>query len=58
MAVPKQKISKARTRRRRSQWKASMPTYASCPRCHEPIHPHHVCQNCGYYKGKTVIDVE
>ena len=19
--------------------------------------PHHVCQNCGYYKGKQIVDV-
>jgi large subunit ribosomal protein L32 len=58
MAVPKQRISKARTRRRRAQWKAAPPTYAACPRCHEPIRPHHVCRNCGFYKGRTALEVD
>ncbi len=58
MAVPKQKKSKRRTRNRRAQYKASLPTYAACPRCHQPIQPHTACQNCGHYKGRTAIEVE
>lgn len=59
MAVPKQKISKARTRRRKSaNMRSVAPTYATCPRCHAWIRPHHVCANCGYYKGRTAVDVE
>lgn len=30
---------------------------ASCLKCGKPVLPHTVCRNCGYYKGKEVIDV-
>jgi len=29
----------------------------SCPKCAKPALPHTVCHNCGYYKGRQVIDV-
>jgi large subunit ribosomal protein L32 len=28
-----------------------------CPKCKKPVLPHTVCQNCGTYKGREVIDV-
>ena len=28
-----------------------------CPKCAKPVLPHTVCRNCGYYKGREVIDV-
>ena len=31
------------------------PTFSTCPHCHEPVLPHRVCGNCGYYDGKQVI---
>ena len=54
MAQPKRRWSKARTHSKRSTWKKEQPTYASCPHCHEPVLPHRVCKNCGYYDGKEV----
>lgn len=30
---------------------------AVCEKCGKPSLPHAVCKNCGYYKGKEVIDV-
>lgn len=57
MAVPKRKWSKARTGKRRSQWKISAPTLVSCPQCHELAVPHRVCKKCGYYAGKSVVNV-
>jgi len=29
----------------------------SCPKCAKLVLPHTVCHNCGYYKGREVIDV-
>lgn len=55
MAVPKRRMSKARTRSRRANWKTVAPTVNTCPRCHEPKLPHRVCGNCGWYKGRLVI---
>jgi len=58
MANPKRKWSKARTGKRRSQWKFEMPSIVKCPKCNEFKLPHRVCKACGYYKGKEVIKVE
>lgn len=55
MANPKRKWSRARTGKRRSQWKLSAPEIVSCPHCHSFKLPHKVCGMCGYYKGKEVI---
>jgi len=33
------------------------PIVAICPKCGNKVLPHRVCLNCGYYKGKLVIDV-
>ena len=57
MANPKRKWSKARTGKRRSQWKLSLPALVSCPQCHAFKMPHKVCSMCGYYKGKEIVKV-
>ncbi len=28
-----------------------------CPKCKKPVLPHTVCKNCGFYKGREVINV-
>jgi large subunit ribosomal protein L32 len=33
------------------------PKLVSCPKCQKPVLPHIACKNCGFYKGKEVIDV-
>jgi large subunit ribosomal protein L32 len=60
MAVPKRKTSRSNTRSRKANWKSdtAIPTYAECPQCHQPKRPHTVCQNCGYYGGREVVEVE
>jgi len=57
MPVPKQRHTKSRRNKRRSHL-ALKPEYLSlCPKCGSPILPHHMCPNCGYYKGKEIINV-
>ena len=58
MAVPKNKVSKARRNKRRANWKLSVPGMVKCPQCHEFKMPHRVCKFCGYYNGKEVIKIE
>ena len=58
MAQPKRRWSKARTHLKRSTWKLEKPSFAECSHCHEPIEPHRVCKNCGYYNGKEVVAVK
>ena len=57
MAVPKGKVSKARGRSRRANWKLSQPGIVECKQCHQFKLAHRVCKHCGYYDGKMVIDV-
>ena len=28
-----------------------------CSKCGKPILPHSICWNCGYYKGREIINV-
>ena len=58
MAVPKRKMSRANTRARRAQWKASAPTLvdllATAPASAQKL-PHIACPTCGQYDGRQVI---
>lgn len=59
MAVPKQKLSRSRTRNRRAKWmRQPKPHVAVCPRCQEPREPHTVCRSCGTYRGRQVLREE
>ncbi len=59
MAVPKRKTSKSKKNKRRaSAYRLAKATISECPQCHEPKLPHRVCQACGYYKNREVIDAE
>lgn len=57
MAVPKHKVSRSNTRKRRSQWKASAPTLVACSNraCREQKPPHVVCPSCGQYGGRQIV---
>ncbi len=58
MAVPKRKVSKSRRDKRRTHYKAKVPTISVCSNCGEPVTPYNVCPNCGYYNGKKVLDIK
>ena len=58
MPIPFRRTSKTRKAKRRTHQKAENPTVTICENCGSPIKPHSVCKNCGYYKGKKVIDVK
>jgi len=57
MGVPKQKHTKSRRNKRRLHIFLKAATLTKCPKCGQPILPHTICLNCGYYKGIEVIDV-
>ena len=58
MAVPKNKVSKARRNSRRANWKLTAPNMVECPQCREFKMPHKVCKACCYYDGKEIVKVE
>jgi large subunit ribosomal protein L32 len=57
MAVPKKKMSRSRTRRRKSHWKVTRPPLATCSRCGSFHRPHRVCNECGTYNGREISEV-
>jgi len=58
MAVPKGKHSKARSRKRRTNWNCATPQVGVCAQCSQPKLPYRACRNCGYYKGRPVISAQ
>ena len=58
MAHPKRRISKARKGKRRTHYKASVPTLTTCSNCGSPVLYHRVCNECGYYRGKVAVEKE
>ena len=72
MAVPKRKTSKARKRKRRTHDSLTVPNLPAsgktrpeasrsgrffCEHCNQPKTPHAVCGNCGYYRGRPLIEI-
>lgn len=57
MAVPKQRHTKSRRNKRRMHLYLKDSVLVRCPKCGASLLPHTVCQNCGYYQGREVIDV-
>jgi large subunit ribosomal protein L32 len=58
MGVPKRKTSKARRDKRRANHGLAEPALARCPQCNEIRLAHRACPNCGYYKGRLVLELE
>jgi large subunit ribosomal protein L32 len=56
MAHPKRKTSKQRRDKRRTHYKATEPTVATCSNCGASHEYHRVCPECGYYKGQLAVD--
>lgn len=55
MAVPQNKISKARGGQRRSHDFLVAANPQECPSCGEMKRTHHVCPSCGFYATREVI---
>lgn len=58
MSVPKKKISKTRTRSRRSHHALKTTTSIECPQCGAIIQSHRACLSCGMYRGKSVLKMK
>lgn len=56
MPNPKHKISKQRRNKRRTHDKALVPVLGTCQNCGSSVELHHVCPECGYYRGKLAIE--
>ncbi|MEA3490163.1 MAG: 50S ribosomal protein L32 [Candidatus Omnitrophota bacterium] len=58
MPKVKHRHSKTRGRKRRTHYKAEVPSLSNCPQCGKSKKTHQVCPYCGYYKGTQVKYVE
>jgi large subunit ribosomal protein L32 len=57
MAHPKTRISKQRKRKRRTHYKIEAPNVVACSNCGSPKLTHHICGECGFYRGRPIIAV-
>ena len=55
--VVRMRHTKSATHQRRSHHALKAGVFSKCSHCSKQTLPHAVCQNCGYYKGRQVIDV-
>ncbi|MDF2378754.1 MAG: 50S ribosomal protein L32 [Candidatus Gracilibacteria bacterium] len=62
--TPKRKLAKSAGRRRYSsfQYKTrkkldNKVSLTKCTNCSEPRLTHHACPNCGFYRGRQVLDL-
>jgi len=58
VALPKRRHSKTRGRKRRTHWKLAHTQLIPCPQCKQLKLPHRVCQVCGHYNGRQVIEIK
>ena len=56
--VIRMRHTRAHTKNRRSHHGLEAPTLAKCSNCGSHHRPHHMCQECGFYKGRLVIDMK
>jgi len=55
--VIRMRHTRSHTANRRSHHALTAPEMAVCKNCGAMHRPHHMCLNCGFYKGRVVIDL-
>ncbi|MEE8448868.1 MAG: 50S ribosomal protein L32 [Thermodesulfobacteriota bacterium] len=58
MPNPTNRFSRSRRNKRRAQWTRTPITLTTCAQCGESKLPHHICPNCGTYRGREYIPLE
>ncbi|RMD52531.1 MAG: 50S ribosomal protein L32 [Candidatus Thermofonsia bacterium] len=56
-ALPKRRTSKARRDRRRSHHALTTFHLVPCPNCGAMKRSHHVCLECGEYRGRKILPI-
>ena len=57
-ALPKKRQSNARQGNRRAHHHVKLPQLTVCPNCRQARLSHHVCPNCGVYRGRQVLNIK
>lgn len=55
--VIRMRHTRSHTANRRSHHALKAPTLSECKNCGAKHRPHHMCLECGFYKGKMVVDM-
>lgn len=55
--VVRMRHTKSKRNRVRSHHALKHVRFAKCGHCGKPLRPHIMCENCGYYAGRQVVDV-
>ncbi len=55
--VVRMRHTKGHRNNRRSHHALRVPTLSVCGQCRQAVRPHTMCTNCGYYRGRKVVDV-
>lgn len=55
--VIRMRHTRAHTKNRRSHHALKAATLTVCKNCGATQRPHHMCLDCGFYKGRQVIDL-
>lgn len=55
--VPRSHTTHGKTKSRRAHHALKKTSLGLCPKCSQPVLPHRVCLNCGYYQGREVVNV-
>jgi large subunit ribosomal protein L32 len=58
MPVPKRKLSRARIRSRQANKHLKPQAFLHCKNCQSPSMPHQVCEFCGFYKGRKILETK
>ena len=51
------RVTRSHTGNRRSHHALTAPRLSTCADCSEMHVRHHICNNCGKYRGRTIIDM-
>ncbi|MCC6219927.1 MAG: 50S ribosomal protein L32 [Deltaproteobacteria bacterium] len=57
MQVPKRKTSKSKRNMRRAHDGLVPSGYVLCSKCQEPKLRHHICPECGQYRGRQMVEL-
>ena len=55
MAVQQNKVTRARRGKRRAHDALAASVCQECPKCGELKRPHHICDSCGFYRDREVV---